>query len=157
MISFDEVIRTALAAAAYLREEADFNRSWADGRRGQPLDTPAYKARRIEAAEEREAWAEAIESLTAVCPPTILCSDCPPADYPTDKTRCLPCPRRKACLDGYAAWKMQKRNEWMADKATRIVALWDGSPGGTANCIAYASKIGRPIDNLWTLWTTVYA
>ena len=99
MISFDEVIRTALAAAAYLREEADFNRSWADGRRGQPLDTPAYKARRIEAAEEREAWAEAIESLTAVCPPTILCSDCPAADYPTDKTRCLPCPRRKACLD----------------------------------------------------------
>jgi hypothetical protein len=23
-----------------------------------------------------------------------LCSDCPPPDYPTDKTRCLPCPRR---------------------------------------------------------------
>lgn len=23
-----------------------------------------------------------------------LCSDCPPEDYPTDKTRCLPCPRR---------------------------------------------------------------
>lgn len=23
-----------------------------------------------------------------------LCDDCPPADYPTDKTRCLPCPRR---------------------------------------------------------------
>lgn len=24
-----------------------------------------------------------------------LCSDCPPVGYPTDKTRCLPCPRRK--------------------------------------------------------------
>ena len=58
---------------------------------------------------------------------------------------------------GYAAWKMQKRNEWIADKATRIVALWNGSPGGTANCIAYASKIGRPVDNLWNLWTAVYA
>lgn len=23
-----------------------------------------------------------------------LCDDCPPPDYPTDKTRCLPCPRR---------------------------------------------------------------
>lgn len=23
-----------------------------------------------------------------------LCSDCPPVGYPTDKTRCLPCPRR---------------------------------------------------------------
>lgn len=57
------MIDDALAAAAYLRLEADFNRSWTDGRRGQPLDTPAYKARRIEAAEERERWAAAIESL----------------------------------------------------------------------------------------------
>ena len=24
-----------------------------------------------------------------------LCEDCPPVDYPTDKTRCLPCPRRE--------------------------------------------------------------
>lgn len=23
-----------------------------------------------------------------------LCDDCPPEDHPTDKTRCLPCPRR---------------------------------------------------------------
>jgi len=23
-----------------------------------------------------------------------LCEDCPPSDYPTDETRCLPCPRR---------------------------------------------------------------
>lgn len=26
----------------------------------------------------------------------VLCEDCPPSDYPTDKTRCLPCPRRAA-------------------------------------------------------------
>ena len=25
-----------------------------------------------------------------------LCDDCPPPDYPTDKTRCKPCPRRAA-------------------------------------------------------------
>lgn len=25
-----------------------------------------------------------------------LCSDCPPPGYPTDKTRCGPCPRRAA-------------------------------------------------------------
>ena len=25
-----------------------------------------------------------------------LCEDCPPLEYPTDKTRCLPCPRREA-------------------------------------------------------------
>lgn len=23
-----------------------------------------------------------------------LCSDCPPVNYPTDETRCTPCPRR---------------------------------------------------------------
>lgn len=28
-------------------------------------------------------------------PDTGLCSDCPPIGYPTDKTRCLPCPRRE--------------------------------------------------------------
>ena len=27
--------------------------------------------------------------------PTDLCEDCPPIGYPTDKTRCLPCPRRR--------------------------------------------------------------
>lgn len=26
--------------------------------------------------------------------PETLCEDCPPVGYPTDKTRCLPCPRR---------------------------------------------------------------
>jgi hypothetical protein len=25
---------------------------------------------------------------------TLLCDDCPPASYPTDKTRCTECPRR---------------------------------------------------------------
>ena len=34
-----------------------------------------------------------------------LCDDCPPDNYPTDKTRCLPCPRRhtSSCLTGLAA------------------------------------------------------
>jgi hypothetical protein len=26
----------------------------------------------------------------------LLCSDCPPEGYPTDKTRCAPCPRRSS-------------------------------------------------------------
>ena len=39
------------------------------------------------------------------------------------------------CEPGYAAWKMQKRNEWMVDHADLVVALWDGSSGGTGNCI----------------------
>ena len=48
---------------------------------------------------------------------------------------------------------MQARNEWMVDRADRMLALWDGSWGGTFNCIKYAQKIGLPIDNLWQRWT----
>lgn len=39
---------------------------------------------------------------------------------------------------GYEAWKMQRRNQWMVDNADVLVAVWDGSPGGTANCVKYA-------------------
>lgn len=46
---------------------------------------------------------------------------------------------------GYAAWKMQVRNEWMVDHADRLYAWWDGSSGGTANCVAYARKQGVPV------------
>jgi hypothetical protein len=27
-----------------------------------------------------------------------LCGDCPPSDYPTDETRCAPCPRRRVAV-----------------------------------------------------------
>jgi len=58
----------AREAVAYLRAEADFNRSWADGRRGADRDFPAaYKARRLELAEERERWADAIEAMCQRC------------------------------------------------------------------------------------------
>ncbi|WP_454919260.1 Lar family restriction alleviation protein [Xanthobacter sediminis] len=64
--SVGEAIGSALAAAAYIRHEADFNRSWTDGRRGDPsTKTAGYIARRIALAEERERWAAAIETLVA--------------------------------------------------------------------------------------------
>lgn len=53
------------------------------------------------------------------------------------------------CEDGYAVWKMQKRNEWMVDNCDVVLAMWNGSPGGTANCVRYAEKAGKPIVNLW--------
>lgn len=43
----------------------------------------------------------------------------------------------------------QARNEWMVDYSHALVALWNGSPGGTANCIDYARASSRPITNLW--------
>lgn len=49
------------------------------------------------------------------------------------------------CEPGYAAWKMQKRNEWMVDHCTFLVAVWNGSNGGTKNCVDYAIKTGKKI------------
>jgi uncharacterized phage-like protein YoqJ len=49
----------------------------------------------------------------------------------------------------YAAWKMQVRNEWMVDRCDWLLACWDGTSGGTKNCVDYAKKVQRqmwPID-----------
>ena len=50
---------------------------------------------------------------------------------------------------GYEVWKMQRRNEAMVDAADVVLALWNGTPGGTANCIRYAEKVGKKIVNVW--------
>ena len=47
--------------------------------------------------------------------------------------------------DPYAAWKMQKRNEWMVDNSDAVIAIWDGTPGGPANTVDYARKLGRSV------------
>lgn len=62
--------------------------------------------------------------------------------HEAEKVECI-------CEPGYAPWKMQKRNEWMVFHSDLVLALWDGSDGGTANCIRYANKVGKPITNLW--------
>lgn len=56
------------------------------------------------------------------------------------------------CDGEYAAWKMQKRNTWMVDHANKVLALWDGSAGGTMNCVAYAKRKNKPVVNLWSEW-----
>lgn len=53
----------------------------------------------------------------------------------------------------YATWKMQTRNEWMVNQCNLVLALWDGSSGGTGNCIKYARQQLKPIENLWTQWS----
>jgi uncharacterized phage-like protein YoqJ len=56
------------------------------------------------------------------------------------------------CDGGYAAHKMQLRNVAMVDKCNKVLALWNGTPGGTANCVAYAHSVGKPIINVWNKW-----
>lgn len=53
---------------------------------------------------------------------------------------------------GYEPWKMQARNEWMVDNCNILAAMWNGSSGGTANCIRYAQAKERKIDPLYQFW-----
>lgn len=47
----------------------------------------------------------------------------------------------------------QKRNDWMVDQLEGpgdfLLALWDGSDGGTKNCVRYAEKKNKKIVNIW--------
>ncbi|PLS19644.1 DUF1273 domain-containing protein [Bacillus sp. M6-12] len=45
----------------------------------------------------------------------------------------------------YKPWLMQKRNEYMVDTADIVFACWDGTKGGTGNCVDYAKKVKKPI------------
>jgi uncharacterized phage-like protein YoqJ len=56
------------------------------------------------------------------------------------------------CDPGYSAWKMQRRNQYMVDAADSVIALWDGTSGGTANCVHYAESAKKPIHNMWEYW-----
>lgn len=45
----------------------------------------------------------------------------------------------------YSNGCMQVRNIWMTDRADVILAVWDGSSGGTSNCVRYAQELGKEI------------
>ena len=53
---------------------------------------------------------------------------------------------------GYAAWKMTVRNKYMVNNASIILAMYDGSDGGTKNCLNYAKIKNKKIINLYPLW-----
>ena len=40
---------------------------------------------------------------------------------------------------------MQTRNEWMVDKADVVIACFDGTNGGTANCVNYAREKNKEL------------
>lgn len=47
------------------------------------------------------------------------------------------------CDPGYEPWKMQARNVWMIDYTGLVVAVWDGSPGGTKNTVDEVMRRGQ--------------
>lgn len=50
--------------------------------------------------------------------------------------------------ESYTHRCMQKRNEWMVDNSKYIIAVWDGTKGGTGNCAEYAKKENKEITRL---------
>lgn len=67
------------------------------------------------------------------------------------------------CGPRYAPWKMQARNEWLvaeverADDTGRLLALWSGASGGTANCVEFAERRSVIVDNCWDRWRAFQA
>lgn len=49
------------------------------------------------------------------------------------------------CEGGYASWKMQKRNQWTVDHCDVLLGVWDGTAGGTCNCLRYAERVSKPM------------
>lgn len=49
---------------------------------------------------------------------------------------------------GYSNEKMQIRNMWMVDHCNILLACFNGSPGGTANCVNYANRMRREIARI---------
>ena len=49
----------------------------------------------------------------------------------------------------YTKQCLQLRNISMVDNSEVVLAMWNGSSGGTKNCIVYAEKQEVPVINLW--------
>jgi len=47
---------------------------------------------------------------------------------------------------------LNTRNKFMVDKSNRVMALWNGTSGGTANTVHYAESVRRTVDNYWYFW-----
>ena len=58
------------------------------------------------------------------------------------------CDEMKIVSPKYSAKCMQTRNEFMVDHSHMVLAYWDGTPGGTKNCIDYALKRRVVVYNL---------
>lgn len=55
------------------------------------------------------------------------------------------CDTKYVTLEEYNPKVMQIRNEWMVDNCDVLIAVWDKTSGGTANCVKYAQSMGKEI------------
>ena len=50
--------------------------------------------------------------------------------------------------DHYYRACYQKRNEWMVDRSSLVIAVFNGEPSGTKNTVVYAQKKGVEVNNV---------
>jgi uncharacterized phage-like protein YoqJ len=55
------------------------------------------------------------------------------------------CTKMYISIGEYSPQKMQLRNKWMVDNCNLLVAVWDGTTGGTKNCYNYAISVNKPV------------
>lgn len=49
----------------------------------------------------------------------------------------------------YSGFSYQRRNEWMVNHSSRVIAVWNGEKSGTQNTIRYAEKCGVCVINVY--------
>ncbi|MCK9198101.1 MAG: DUF1273 domain-containing protein [Bacilli bacterium] len=48
----------------------------------------------------------------------------------------------------YTKTCMQKRNMWMVDRCDLLICIWNGSSGGTSNCVQYSIRKNKTIYSI---------
>jgi uncharacterized phage-like protein YoqJ len=79
-------------------------------------------------------------------PAKVLCARWPSGDARDLLFRSVKdCARLSVVSPVFSMASYQRRNELMVDAADVLAAFFDGSPGGTANCVRYANSVGRRV------------
>lgn len=59
------------------------------------------------------------------------------------------------CPNPYSPRKMHKRNVAMVELCDNVLALWDGSMGGTHDCLEWCKTVDKPYENVWDEWAKI--
>jgi uncharacterized phage-like protein YoqJ len=79
-------------------------------------------------------------------PAKILCARWPSGDARDLLFRSVKyCVKLSVVSPVFSMASYQCRNEFMVDAADVLAAFFDGSQGGTANCVRYAQRVGKKI------------
>lgn len=73
----------------------------------------------------------------------------PEADQVRYRALLARCGRVHVVEPAYAPGCMLRRNQAMLRAAHRLISVYDGTGGGTGAAVAYAKRLGLPVDAIW--------